>query len=144
MIHFSPSATDVIKTRLEFQIRSQAIELGKNDSTSTDNVQNLLDFTFSLAKEDFCAKSLTVSILQDIFDVSSKRKCEEFFAVVEKSIVEWKTVIFSYSKSNEEDFSVPIFRYMQKHHSPNVQRFAQTIIPNGGYHLLWSRSYSTR
>lgn len=62
--------------------------------TSINEVENLLDFTFSLAKEDLCGKSLTVSILQDIFDLSSKRKCEEFFAVVEKSIVEWKTVRF--------------------------------------------------
>lgn len=41
---------------------------------------------------EMCTKPFTVGVLQDIFDVSTKRTCEKLFSVVEYMIATWKSV----------------------------------------------------
>ncbi|KAI6183930.1 Death domain-containing protein [Aphelenchoides bicaudatus] len=92
-------STDLIKSHLELCLRQNAFQMCKNEVSTTD-VQAFLDFIVHLAQEDMCAKPLTVTILQDIFDISTKKTSEMLFAVVENMIVTWKTPFFFDSCKN--------------------------------------------
>ncbi|MFH4976657.1 hypothetical protein AB6A40_003366 [Gnathostoma spinigerum] len=91
---------DLIRSTVEDALHRKALNLASDGNLNKDDVKKLLSLTFSVAKEDMCVKSATVSIMQDIFDLSSIAKCEELFAIVEESISLWKTALFYESCKN--------------------------------------------
>ncbi|KAI6212774.1 hypothetical protein M3Y94_00068500 [Aphelenchoides besseyi] len=87
------NTVDVIKSRLEVFVRSEALKLGGSNA-STDLIGSFLEFVITLAKEELCPKQLSVIVMQDILEASSKERCEELFGIVEKMIDVWKTPFF--------------------------------------------------
>lgn len=104
----SADLTDIIKSRLEVQLRTNALRLGRQNAEGS-TIKSFLDFVVRLAAAgtffwfcyssrqrslllELCLKPLTVTVLQDILESSTKTRCEELSPVVEEMISTWKTV----------------------------------------------------
>lgn len=85
-------------------MRKKAISFSSPTST-IEEIDRFLKFVVGLAKEgklyfayhkfiELCLKTLTVSVMQDIFDVSEIKRCEQLFTIIEDNISTWKMVIF--------------------------------------------------
>ncbi|VDK18723.1 unnamed protein product [Anisakis simplex] len=85
-------ASELIKGSVEEMLHRKALQIAQlNNIESIDkNMRNLLNIVFQIAKEDVCTKSLTVTIIQDIFDVLSIDDCEYLFSIVEDNLSLWK------------------------------------------------------
>ncbi|KAL3994952.1 THO complex subunit 1 transcription elongation factor family protein [Acanthocheilonema viteae] len=89
------SAAEVIRLTIENAIHRKAFEIAQSAISEQENLlRQLLVVTFQAAKEDFCAKGTTVAVVQDVFDVSPVKRCEELFGVVEDNLPQWKMGIF--------------------------------------------------
>ncbi|KAI1720295.1 THO complex subunit 1 transcription elongation factor domain-containing protein [Ditylenchus destructor] len=90
--------TDQIRSNIERTLRSRALSFG--NSRSVEDVDQFLQFVIRLAQEEQCPKSLCIQILQDIFDVSPIKRCEQLFGIVENNIAIFKTDFFFSSCKN--------------------------------------------
>ncbi|CAG9535333.1 unnamed protein product [Cercopithifilaria johnstoni] len=89
------SAAEVIRLTIENAIHRKALEIAQCVNSEQESfLRQLLAVTFQAAKEDFCAKGTTVAVVQDVFDVSSVKRCEELFVIVEDNLPQWKMGIF--------------------------------------------------
>uniref|UniRef100_A0A0R3RVL8 Death domain-containing protein n=1 Tax=Elaeophora elaphi TaxID=1147741 RepID=A0A0R3RVL8_9BILA len=89
------SAAEVIRLTIENAIHRKAFEIAQCVNNEQESLlRQLLAVTFQAAKEDFCAKGTTVAVMQDVFDVSLVKRCEELFAIVEDNLPQWKMGIF--------------------------------------------------
>uniref|UniRef100_A0A915PS65 Death domain-containing protein n=1 Tax=Setaria digitata TaxID=48799 RepID=A0A915PS65_9BILA len=88
-------AAEVIRLTIENAIHRKAFEIAQCTDNEQENLlRQLLTVTFQAAKEDFCAKGTTVAVMQDVFDVSPVKRCEELFVIVEDSLPRWKMSTF--------------------------------------------------
>ncbi|KAI1718465.1 THO complex subunit 1 transcription elongation factor domain-containing protein [Ditylenchus destructor] len=90
--------TDQIRSNIERTLRSRALSFG--NSRSVEDVDQFLQFVIRLAQEEQCPKSICIQILQDIFDVSPIKRCEQLFGIVENNIAIFKTDFFFSSCKN--------------------------------------------
>uniref|UniRef100_A0A8R1XK83 Death domain-containing protein n=1 Tax=Onchocerca volvulus TaxID=6282 RepID=A0A8R1XK83_ONCVO len=89
------NAAEVIRLTIENAIHRKAFEIAQCANNEQESLlRQLLAVTFQAAKEDFCAKGTTVAVVQDIFDVSPVKRCEELFVIVEDNLSQWKMSIF--------------------------------------------------
>ncbi|KAM3718372.1 THO complex subunit [Dirofilaria immitis] len=89
------NAAEVIRLTIENAIHRKAFEIAQHANNEQESLlRQLLAVTFQAAKEDFCAKGTTVAVVQDIFDVSPVKRCEELFIIVEDNLPQWKMGIF--------------------------------------------------
>nr|CAD2158861.1 unnamed protein product [Meloidogyne enterolobii] len=100
-----------IKSSIERVLRTKALEFGRSDIPIVD-VEAFVKFVIGLAEKDIgvskendkdnkiCTKTLTIQILQDIFDVSTTQRCEQLFGIIENNIHIWKTPFFFSSCKN--------------------------------------------
>ncbi|MCP9263768.1 THO complex subunit 1 [Dirofilaria immitis] len=89
------NAAEVIRLTIENAIHRKAFEIAQHANNEQESLlRQLLAVAFQAAKEDFCAKGTTVAVVQDIFDVSPVKRCEELFIIVEDNLPQWKMGIF--------------------------------------------------
>ncbi|KAL3082133.1 hypothetical protein niasHT_037023 [Heterodera trifolii] len=81
------------KALIERAIRSKALKFGGTEPKVAE-VSAFVKFVIDVAKKEICSKTITIQILQDIFDVSSVNCCERLFGIVEDNIDTWKTAFF--------------------------------------------------
>ncbi|KAH7694458.1 THO complex subunit 1, partial [Aphelenchoides avenae] len=80
-----------IRAHLEKELRVRSARFQDGTEFSIDYVNEFLQFVFQLANEDLCAKVLAVQVLQDAFDVSLIKRCQDLFSIVEDNIFKWKS-----------------------------------------------------
>ncbi|VDN02514.1 unnamed protein product [Thelazia callipaeda] len=87
--------TEIIRLTVENALHQKAFEIQCSKASEQENLlRQLLALTFEIAKEDFCSKGTTVTIMQDVFDAVSIERCEELFVIVEESLDQWKVGFF--------------------------------------------------
>uniref|UniRef100_A0A914H4G3 THO complex subunit 1 n=1 Tax=Globodera rostochiensis TaxID=31243 RepID=A0A914H4G3_GLORO len=97
---FQPSVEpEQRKSLIERFIRSKALKFG-GTIPSVVEVNAFVKFVIDAAKQEICSKTITIQVLQDIFDVSTVNCCERLFEIVEDNIDTWKTAFFFDSCKN--------------------------------------------
>ncbi|KAL7072574.1 hypothetical protein ACQ4LE_008048, partial [Meloidogyne hapla] len=113
IISLKEKGTDLerIKSSIERVLRTKALEFGRSDIPIVE-VDAFVKFVIGLAEKDvginkendkdnkICTKTLTIQILQDIFDISTTQRCEQLFGIIENNIHIWKTPFFFSSCKN--------------------------------------------
>uniref|UniRef100_A0A7E4V766 THO complex subunit 1 n=1 Tax=Panagrellus redivivus TaxID=6233 RepID=A0A7E4V766_PANRE len=89
----SDEARELNHSTIENAVRTVAFEMSERSAPVTD-FEPFFMFIVELAKNELCAKSLTIAVISDVLETIQKSQLSGLFAIIENNIDVWKSPEF--------------------------------------------------